>query len=594
MKNKVSDIVANFLKEKKIKVAFGIIGSANSHIFNSINELGYTRIINVHHEQVAVMAAGAYFRTSGLMSAAIVTAGAGASNAITGVISNWADSIPSLIISGQEPYRYVLKDKHQRMYGTQGFNVVKMVKSVTKYSKMLTDPSHTLYELSKCYEKSISGRFGPCWIDIPFDLQSEICDQKNLKKYKLKNHISCNEKYSLKNLIGDSKRPVILAGHGIKLSNSIDLFRNLINKTEIPTLLSWSAIDIIDNENKSYYGRFGVYGQRSANFLIQNSDCIIILGSRLALPQIGYEFGQFAPNAKKIIVDIDKNEGLKYNYDQFIHSDCNDFLKKLKIDIKKSSFKNWLKYCEKSKKSFPIISEIDHRTKDYINSYKFVDELCDLLDDEDIIVTDMGTALLSGHQAFKIKGKQKMFTSLGLGEMGYGIAGAIGASYANLNKRIICLNCDGGIMMNLQELHTIIENKLNIKIIIFNNDGYLMIKHTQKMLFKGNYTSVNKKTGIGLPNFENLSNGFGYNYYNYKKNDDRNSILDFLNDKNPSVLEVFMDPEQGFNPKVKGVLNEDGSIMSPPLEEMSPLLPLNVIKENMLNGLNSKSLKIKR
>ena len=593
MKSKVSDLVAIFLKQKKIKVVFGIIGSANSHIFHSINDLGYTRIINVHHEQVAVMAAGAYFRASGKISAAIVTAGAGASNAITGVISNWADSIPSLIISGQEPYRFLKKDENLRMYGTQGFNIVNMVKDVTKYSVLLSEPNKINHELNKCYDISFSGRPGPCWIDIPFDIQSQSVKKEELFDYSEEIGETTIKKFSLNSLLKDSKRPLILAGNGIKLSNSKSLFQKLVEKSKIPTLLSWSAIDLLNNDNPSYYGRFGVYGQRAANFIIQNSDLILVLGSRLALPQIGYEFEQFAPDARIIMVDIDEKEGHKYKLHKYIQSDCKIFLENLSVDFNPFSINEWLAYCKQTKEKFPILGE-EHKSNDYENSYTFINTLSKHLDKEDIIVTDMGTALLSGHQNIKIKDGQKMFTSLGLGEMGYGLAGAIGASLTNSEKRIICLNCDGGIMMNLQELHTIIENDLNVKIVIFNNDGYLMIKHTQKMLFNGIYNSVDKKTGVGLPKFENLVKGFGYDYFRFEKNDRGKSLKNFLNSEKQSVLEVFMDPNQGFLPKVKGVLNNDGTILSPPLEEMSPLLPLEIIEKNMLKDLNPKSYKIKR
>ena len=231
----------------------------------------------------------------------------------------------------------------------------------------------------------------------------------------------------------------------------------------------------------------------------------------------------------------------------------------------------------------------------YINSYQFIDKLSNHLKDDHIIVTDMGTALLSGHQAIKLKPNQKMFTSLGLGEMGYGIAGAVGAATACPNKDVLCLNCDGGIMMNLQELHTVVENGLNVKVIIFNNDGYLMIKHTQKMLFNGKHVSVDKNTGIGLPNFSKLFPALGYEYYKLEEwNNVDNSLNSFLNHNGPSILEVFMDPNQGFLPKVKGVPKADGSILAPPIEEMSPLVSMNTLEKEMRVEISKKSNQIQR
>ena len=595
MKAKVSDVIARFLKEKKIEVVFGIIGSANSHIFDSINRLGYTQIVNTHHEQAAVMAAGAYFRTSGKLSVAIVTAGAGASNAITGVISNWADSIPCLIISGQEPFRYVKKQESFRMYGTQGFNVIKMVEDVVKYGFALTKSNQIYFQLSEAYSQALSGRPGPSWIDIPFDIQGELIKKIDFPIIK-KNIISfTHETNPIIEVLKNSKRPVVVGGNGIRLSKGKLEFQKFINTTKIPTLLTWSGIDLLDNENPQFFGRFGLYGQRCANFIVQNADLVLVFGSRLALPQIGYDFPQFARKAKIIIVDIDEIEGEKYKIYDFIKADCKAFLNDLNSSINglNINYDEWIEYCSKLKQDFPLLGK-EHETEGYENSYKFIDTFSEHLGNDDIIVTDMGTALLSGHQAIKLKPNQTMFTSLGLGEMGFGLAGAVGASFASPSRQVICLNCDGGIMMNLQELHTIIENNLKVKIVIFNNDGYLMIKHTQKMLFNGNYNSVDKKTGIGLPSFKKLLPAFGFNYYRFNEDDRKNSIQEFLNDPSQSVLEVFMDPEQGFLPKVKGVLNQDNTILSPPIEEMSPLLPLDFIKEKMIIKLDDKSYKIKR
>ena len=256
---------------------------------------------------------------------------------------------------------------------------------------------------------------------------------------------------------------------------------------------------------------------------------------------------------------------------------------------------DWKKYCNNIKTQYPWIDK-EHSHKDiYTNSYQFIDKLSNHLKDDHILVTDMGTALLSGHQAIKLKPNQTMFTSLGLGEMGYGVAGALGAAAACPTKDVLCLNCDGGIMMNLQELHTIIENGFNVKVIIFNNDGYLMIKHTQKMLFKGNYVSVDKNTGIGLPNFEQLLPAFGYNYFSLEDNNDTDKVLNkFLNHSGPAVLEVFMDPEQGFLPKVKGVAKENNTILAPPIEEMSPLVSRQQLEDSMLVTISEKSDQIKR
>jgi acetolactate synthase-1/2/3 large subunit len=591
---KVSDLVAEFLKEKGIDVVFGIIGSANSHIFDSINKLGFTKIINTHHEQSAVLAMGAYYRASGKLSAALVTAGGAASNAVTGVVSNWADSIPGLIISGQESSNYIREYSKRRMFGTQGFDIVNMVSKVTKYSVQLDEHSDIQNELEKAFNESITGRPGPCWIDMPFNIQSKLVKINEWKKNTNRKKIIYVD--DILEEIKNSKRPVVLGGHGIKLSNSKNIFNKFVETFKIPTLLSWSGIDILSNDNSYYYGRFGLYGQRAANFIIQNSDLVIVFGSRLAIPQVGYDFSQFARDAKIILIDVDASEADKSKRIYHVQEDCGDVLSTLMIDSNKINGERveWINYCDKILNEFPLIEE-NHVDNGYINSYKFIDKMSDYLKDNHVIITDMGTALLSGHQAIKLKENQVMFTSLGLGEMGYGLPGALGAAIACPNKPILCMNCDGGMMMNLQEAHTIIENNLPVKIIIFNNDGYLMIKHTQKMLFNGNYVNVDKKSGVGLPDFSKLMPAFGYEYYSLKSWDDFDEKMNlFFNNPSAAVLEVFMDPEQDFIPKVKGVLKEDLTILAPPIEEMSPILPIEKIKQSMLIELSEKSKQIKR
>ena len=590
---KVSDVIADYLKEKGIEVVFGIIGSANSHIFDSINKLGYTKIINTHHEQAAVLAMGAYYRASGRLSATIVTAGGGATNAVTGVVSNWADSIPGIIISGQENYNYVSTQETLRMYGTQGLNITKMVSEVTKKAIAFDDQMDIQTTLETLDHITSVGRPGPVWLDIPMNLQAKMVNKRDwdfIEPVKIETDIEL-----IIDEINKSKRPVIVGGNGIRLAGAKKQFNQLLDYTKIPTLLTWSGIDLLDNNNPNFFGRFGLYGQRAANFIVQNADLVLVLGSRLALPQVGYDFSQFARGAKIIVVDIDELEGTKYPVD-FVWGDCKEVIDSL---IQSSYMiwgykEEWVKHCNELKTKYPLVEE-DHKDNGYLNSYKFITKMSDYLKDDHIVVTDMGTALLSGHQNIKLKPNQTMFTSQGLGEMGYGLPAALGAALACPNKPVLCMNCDGGMMMNIQELHTIIENDLPIKIIIFNNDGYLMIKHTQKMLFKGDYVSVNKKTGIGLPKYNRVMPAFGYKYYDLKSWDNFDQVMSyFINESGPTCLEVFMDPEQDFIPKVKGVLKEDLTILAPPIEEMSPLLSLDEVEQNMLIDLSYKSKLIKR
>jgi acetolactate synthase-1/2/3 large subunit len=393
------------------------------------------------------------------------------------------------------------------------------------------------------------------------------------------------EALSIIELLNQSKKPVVIAGHGIKLSNSEELFRQFINDHNLPTILTWSAVDLLEETNSNNYGRSGVQGQRSSNFIIQNSDLLIVMGSRLSLLQTGYSRKDFAPHAKIIHIDIDPLETNKFE-DLSINKNIADILYSLnsfhnKININTSE---WKLYCDNIRDQYPRV--MPEHLADPTNSYTFMNWFSDKISDNYTIVTDMGTALLSGFYGFNVKANQKMFTSLGLGEMGYGLAAAVGAGFGE--NPVMCLNCDGGMMLNLQELQTIKTYNLPVKIVIFNNDGYLMIKHTQNMLFNGTKTCVDKKTGLELPEYEKIAKAFDYEYYTLDQVDE------FLSSPNQAILEVFMDPNQEFIPKVKGIRNQDNSIQAGLLEEMSPLLPLDNIKKAMISGLNERSNTILR
>jgi acetolactate synthase-1/2/3 large subunit len=587
-----ADLIADFLEQNQIKVVFGIIGSANSYIFDSINNKGYTKVVYMHHEQAVAMAAGSYYRTCGKPTVAIVTAGGGSANAFTGVLCNWADSIPCLVISGQESTKYMDQHSTLRMQGTQGFRITESVNNIVKKSMLISKKNQLLQSLQEAYELCQTGRPGPVWIDIPMDIQSAKLNKEDLISYIFPTEQQ--EVYDIDSIISllkSAKRPVIMAGHGVRLSNSQDTFKKLIEKVKIPVLLTWSGIDILPHDNPYNFGCSGIYGQRSANFIVQNCDLLLVLGSRLAIPQTGYDIDRFAPEAKIIMVNNDKNELEKHKrYNLSINTNCRLVIEDLlKTDLNLDT-KEWHDRCLQYKKNFPLIEEchiLDNQKHD--NSYVFINKLSDKLKENHIIIIGQGTPLPCCHQSLKIKDKQKVFASNGLGEMGNGIPSAIGAAFAANHNNIILLDGDGSMMMNIQELQTIVGYKLPIKIIIANNEGYLFIKHTQKMLFNGRYTGVNADTGVSLPNFKKVSDAFGIPYFNTKEN----TIEEFLNTAGCAIFEFFMNPEQDLVPKVKGILKEN-SILPPSLEDMSPLLPIDVIEQNMIVGVNKMSYKIRQ
>ena len=601
---KVSDAIALFLKEKKIKHVFGIIGSANSHIFDSITTLGYTQIICVHHEQAATMAMQNYYRVSGKITAALLTAGGGSSNGITGVLSAWADSIPGIVISGQENTRFIRSMKNMRMWGVQGYDSSGMVKSITKYSVMVKNPKKAILELEKGYHISGTGRKGPVWIDYPIDIQGAKIDVKKIEKFTpnikiIKNNT--NEYKKLLKLICKAKRPVFWLGNGIRLSNAQNRIRNLLATLPIPSIVSWAGMDILDSNHVLNYGRAGVYGTRAGNLIIQNSDLVISIGNRMSILMIGYEQSEFARAAKIVQVDIDQTEidKVKKITNLAIKTDAGEFIKNLtkliKVNYSKIHlFSEWINICNGYKKRFPFIGPEHNESKGYINSYKFMDKLSNHLKAKQIIVTDTGTALLSGHQSLKLKNGQRLMTSTGLGEMGNGLPGAIGASFAKNKGEVMCLNCDGGMMMNLQELQTISHHNLPIKLFIFNNDGYLMIKHTQKNLFNGRKCATNRESGVSCPDFKKIAYAFNIPYCSISNWEDFNiEIPNVQKNSGPIICEIFMDPEQYFYPKQSVLVNENGQITSAPLEDMSPLLDRKSFNKEMIIPLHNKSKNLK-
>ena len=589
-----ADLIADFLISNNIDTVFGVIGSANAYIFDSIVKKGYTKIIYMHHEQSVVSAAGAYYRSSGKLPAAIVTAGGGAANAVTGVVCNWADSVPCLVIAGQENSIYIKKHSRLRMYGTQGYDAVKMVSGVTKFATCITEVDSLLKNLQEAYYQCTTGRPGPVWLDIPADVQGVSIDPTKLEQFIVPSTPEPDFKIQeVLDLIRESKRPVILGGHGIKLSNSISKFRELVDQLRIPTLLSWLGIDALPESNPYNFGRPGLYGQRRANFVVQNCDLLIVLGSRLSIPQTGYDINKFAPDAKIIMVNNDPEELQKHadRYTLTIQEDCSAFIDELLNKEIDSVRDNWYKKCVDYSNQFPTI-ESHHKEdqKQFDNSYVTIDKLSDLLEDDAIIVIDQGTPLASGHQALKLKEKQIAFASNGLGEMGNGLPSAVGAAVANPTKQIVALIADGSTMMSLQEFQTVVGYKLPIKFIMFNNEGYLFIKHTQKMLFDGRYTGVNEGTGVSMPSYKKIATAFGIHYANTATH----TLEEALTLDGPVLYETFMNPEQELTPKVKGIVSNDGTILPPPLEEMSPLLSLADIERNMITQVNKISYTIQR
>jgi acetolactate synthase I/II/III large subunit len=600
-KVKVSELIAQALEELGIKHIFGIIGAGNVHLFEAIYRHGYTEIVCVHHEQAACMAMQTYYRTNGRLSAALLTTGAGSTNGVTGVVSAWADSIPGIIIAGNENSKFTKLDNPLRMWGVQGYDSVDMVRKVTKYANRVTSPEQAVYEIYKAAHISLDQRPGPCWIEIPMDIQSNRIDPKTSAQFikpQPQNYSTVDVQAQVDSVITallSAQRPLLWLGNGIRLAGAENKIGPLLDLLGTPALVSWAGVDMVDSKHPLVFGRAGVYGQRSANFILQNSDYLLAIGTRLAIPQVGYDLSELAREARIDVVDIDSVEVSKHKIrtSEMIVCDAAVFIDVLIQKLNTAVIErkeHWVSLCNKYKNEFPWVGE-EHADKDgYMNSYRFMERLNSFFKKDQIIVTDMGTALLCAHQALHISHDQRLMTSTGLGEMGYGLPGAIGVSFAIGRGEVMCLNCDGGMMLNLQELQTIVHHQLPIKIFIFNNDGYLMIKHTQNALFKTGYVGTDKSSGVSCPDYMKIAMAFDIPAFQIKSWDHCDNILTQVQTASgPVICEVFMHPEQLFSPKLSLVAKEDGTLVSPPLEDLSPLLPRDVLERTMLNGLHEKS-----
>lgn len=595
---KVAEQVARFLAAKGIKHVFGIVGAGNAHLFDAITRLGATEIVCVHHEQAAVMAMQTYYRTSGTVTAALLTTGAGSTNATTGVVGAWADSIPGLIISGNESSKFTRPDNPLRMWGVQGYDSSGMVEQVTKLARRVTDPDSVVDTLEEAYALATAGRPGPCWVDIPMDVQAadgKVSSAAADREPWVPTAAEAVDVEAVLELLHGSDRPLLWLGHGIRLAGATGRLVRLLELTGAPALVSWAGADLVDSDHPQVVGRAGVYGQRAANLILQNCDALLCIGTRLATPQVGYDLSELARGARIAVVDVDPAEAAKHGdrVDTQVVADAGAFLDQLLAALQDKPVacpENWLRECRTLEDRYPWVGP-EHDDRDgYLNSYRFLDRLGKHLARDEIIVTDMGTALLSGHQVMRLQPPQRLITSTGLGEMGFGLPGAVGAAFGSGAARVLCLNCDGGMMMNLQELQTIVHHRLPIKIVIFNNDGYLMIKHTQKSLFGGHYSGTDTRTGVSCPDFAAVGAGFGIPSFAIRTFEDIDSqVPDFLAVDGPAICEVFTHPEQLFAPKLSVAIRPDGTLVSPPLEDLSPLLPRAELESALRGGLHEKS-----
>lgn len=605
MKQRLADYVADFLVSHGVTDVFSVVGGGAMHLNDALGHKDGLHTTYCHHEQACAMAAEAYARLDNRIAAVCVTTGPGGTNAITGVVGGWLDSIPMFVISGQVRYdttsRYALQytGTPLRAMGDQEYDIVKSVSPMTKYAVMIEKPETIRYALEKGWHLATTGRPGPVWIDIPVNYQGCFIETDSLHGYdpaeddrQLPPPLSDKTVDMVIEKIRNAKRPVFHAGYGIRLSKGYDAFRRVLDKLNIPVVTYWNAVDLIEDDNPLYTGRAGNMGDRPGNWAIQNADLILAVGTRISIRQTGYNWKTWARSAEVIMVDIDPAELKKptLHVEYPVWADAKDFLEKLDKKLpqgeKLFNGEDWLERCMRWKREYPAVLprqwEENGKTA---NVYAFIRYLSSRLPENSLTAVSNGACCVVGNQAYVIQKGSRMANNSAIASMGYGLPAAIGTCIGGGRRNTICLEGDGSIMMNLQELQTIITNNLPIKIFLINNEGYHSIRITQTNLF-----SEHTKVGIGpeshdlsFPEYEKIARAFGYPYYSAHSNREMKDVVDkVLSLDGPVFCEIFTDTKQVWEPKSSTKRLEDGTLVSPPLEDLAPFLPREELRENMI------------
>jgi acetolactate synthase I/II/III large subunit len=588
--------VAQKAAELGVRHVFMVTGGGAMHLNHSFGSHKQIGCIFNHHEQACAIGAEAYYRLTNRLPVVNVTSGPGGTNAITGVYGAFVDSIGMIVISGQVKFETTVRSTGLplRQYGDQELDIEELVRPITKYCVMVTDPQTIRYHIEKAFYLATSGRPGPCWLDIPLDVQASKIDPDTLKGFDpaeidepwKKTDLATASKDILAK-IATAKRPVVFAGNGVRLSGQHEAFLKIIDKLGIPVVTGWNAHDAVFDAHPTYVGRPGSLGDRGGNFVVQNSDCLLILGSRLNIRQVSYNWKSFAREAYKIWVEIDETEMNKPSVkaDMPILASLTDLLPVLAATPypgPTEAHKIWLAWSKDKQARFPaVLPEYWHNQ--LVNPYCFMKALFDELQEDQIVVTGNGSACVTSFQAATLKPGQRLWTNSGSATMGYDLPAAIGACTASGRKPIVCLAGDGSIMMNLQELQTIVGNHLPIKIFILNNNGYVSIFQTHRNFFNGVEIGGGPKSGVSFPDFESLSKAFGFPYTRCARHDDMAAaIQETMSVEGPAVCEVMLDENTIFAPKLGAKQLPDGRIVSPPLEDLSPFLPRDQFRESMI------------
>ena len=605
MKQRLADYVADFLASRGVADVFSVVGGGAMHLNDALGHHPALHVTYNHHEQACAIAAEAYARLDNKIAALCVTTGPGGTNALTGVVGGWLDSIPMFVISGQVRYdttaRYAMRFTDGlplRAVGDQEYDIVKSVEPMTKYAVMIEDPKQIRYALEKGWHLATTGRPGPVWIDIPVNYQGGYIETEELEGYdpaeddaQLPPKVSENTVRTIIEKIRSAKRPVIYAGGGIRLSGAFADFRKAIEVLNVPIATYWNSVDLIEDDHPLYVGRGGNMGDRAGNFAVQNSDLLLAIGTRISIRQTGYSFNTWAREAEVIMVDIDRAEMKKHtiHVDMPVWADAKDFLQTLNrcLEGERRVFpgEDWVAICQNWKAKYPVTLPRHWENQEgHANVFAFMRYMSSRLPENSLTAVSNGACCVVGHQDYMIKKGTRFIINSAIASMGYGLPAAIGLCIAGGRRDTVCLEGDGSIMMNLQELQTIVTNKLPIKLFLINNQGYHSIRITQNNLFKEHCKiGIGPESGdLSFPEFDKLATAFGFPYYCAHSNEEMKSVVDqVLAHPGFVFCEIFTDTTQVWEPKSSTKRLADGTLVSPPLEDLAPFLP----REELLSNL---------
>ena len=612
MKQKVSDYIADYIAEWGIRDVFTVTGGGAMHMNDAFGHHPKLHCTYQHHEQACAMAAEAYARMDNRMAAVCVTTGPGATNAITGVLGGWMDSIPMLVFSGQARYATTVAASglKLRSMGVQECNIVPVVTSITKYAQMIIHPEDIRYHLEKALYMAVNGRPGPVWLDIPLDVQGAVIETEELRGYDPQENpeekpaeISQDVIQQILDKIEKSRRPVLFPGNGVRLAGAMDDFQKLVNILGVPVITGMSSVDAMESEHPYFAGRSGGTGTRPGNFALQNSDVLLSIGNRQGFAQTGFQYQDWARGSYTILNDIDENELKKpsLHVSLPVCGDAGDLIRKLicaaelrGADETNPLFKgrDWIRQCQVWKQKYPVVTAKHYETVEEgcTNIYAFYEELSKAMQEGQTLMVSVGTSRVAGSQAFRVKKGQRFITNPNTASMGFCLPAATGICVAQPGKPVVCVTGEGSLQMNLQELQTIWQNRLPVKLFVINNQGYHSIRQTQQSYFEPPLVGVGAESGdLSFPDLSKIIPAYGFSYRAVHAAEELPETLhQVLEETGASVCEVFVTKYQKTEPKTSAKKLPDGSMVSAPLEDMYPFLSKEELEENMFTETNGE------